>query len=562
MICGACGTENRADRRFCRSAVTPWPRRARRAAPPTSRATGSAGRAARGSGRRAAPAAAATVGAAATGEPDSGRDDRAATRVRPVRRPRRLHVGRRSGRPGDGAGAPASLLRAGPGGDRALRRDRREVHRGRRDGGLGHAGRARGRPERAVRAALDLVEAVVRIDHAGWERPLEARAAVMTGEAAITVGASGQGMVSGDLVNSASRLQAAAEPGWVLVDDATRGATEASISFEPAGEQALKGKQRCRRRPGGPSASWSAAAGRVGRTRLEPPFVGRDERAASAQGARPRHRPRVEGPAGLDRRAWPASARAGWPGSSRSTSTASPRTSTGTRDARPPTARASPSGRSARWSGSVPGSPRPTSPDVARQRLATRCRRVRPRRRRSARWIGPAAGRRCSGSRGADDRAIRPLRGLADVLRAGRRAGHDGHGLRGPPVGGPGPARLHRARSLEWSRAHPILDRHAGPTRAARTPAGLGRGPRNFTSLHLEPLEDAAMRELLAGLVAGLPPAPGRPDRRSGPRASRSTPSRRCACSSAMGGWSPTRTASCVRSAIRHARASRTRCAG
>jgi class 3 adenylate cyclase len=129
-------------------------------------------------------------------------------------------------------------------------------------------------PERAVRAALDLVDAVVRIDHAGWERPLEARAAVMTGEAATTVGASGQGMVSGDLVNSASRLQAAAEPGWVLVDDATRGSTEASISFEAAGDLMLKGKRDV-------VAAWRALgvlSGRAGAGRsvgLEPPFVGR-----------------------------------------------------------------------------------------------------------------------------------------------------------------------------------------------------------------------------------------------------------------------------------------------
>ena len=69
--------------------------------------------------------------------------------------------------------------------------------------------------ERAVRAALDIVEAVptLRGEGAGPEMALRARAGVLTGEAAVTVGAVGQGMIAGDLVNTASRLQAAAAPG-------------------------------------------------------------------------------------------------------------------------------------------------------------------------------------------------------------------------------------------------------------------------------------------------------------------------------------------------------------
>ena len=56
--------------------------------------------------------------------------------------------------------------------------------------------------ERAVRAALDLVEAVPAA-RAG----IQARAGVLTGEAAVTLGATDQGMVAGDLVNTACRLQ-------------------------------------------------------------------------------------------------------------------------------------------------------------------------------------------------------------------------------------------------------------------------------------------------------------------------------------------------------------------
>src|SRR5438067_879044 len=91
--------------------------------------------------------------------------------------------------------------------------------------------------ERAVRAALDLVAAVPELAPG-----LYARAGVVTGEAAVTIGAEGQGMVAGDLVNTASRIQAAAEPGVVLAGDTTRRSTEAAIAYEPAGEHELKGK--------------------------------------------------------------------------------------------------------------------------------------------------------------------------------------------------------------------------------------------------------------------------------------------------------------------------------
>ena len=91
--------------------------------------------------------------------------------------------------------------------------------------------------ERAVRAALDLVEAVAALD-AG----LRARAGVLTGEAAVTLGATGQGLVAGDLVNTASRVQSAAEPGTVLVGESTRRASEAAVVYEEAGSFELKGK--------------------------------------------------------------------------------------------------------------------------------------------------------------------------------------------------------------------------------------------------------------------------------------------------------------------------------
>src|SRR5215217_6585531 len=71
--------------------------------------------------------------------------------------------------------------------------------------------------ERAVRAALDLVDRVN-----GLGPNIQARAGVLTGEAAVTVGATNQGMVAGDLVNTAARLQSVAEPGAVLVGEQTQ----------------------------------------------------------------------------------------------------------------------------------------------------------------------------------------------------------------------------------------------------------------------------------------------------------------------------------------------------
>src|SRR5207247_8476721 len=96
--------------------------------------------------------------------------------------------------------------------------------------------------ERAVRAALDLVAAVAALGQEVGAPELTARAGVLTGEAAVALGAEGQGMVAGDLVNTASRIQAAADPGAVLVGESTRRATDAAIAYEDARSYELKGK--------------------------------------------------------------------------------------------------------------------------------------------------------------------------------------------------------------------------------------------------------------------------------------------------------------------------------
>jgi class 3 adenylate cyclase/tetratricopeptide (TPR) repeat protein len=124
--------------------------------------------------------------------------------------------------------------------------------------------------ERCVRAALELVDAIRSLAPG-----LQARAGVLTGEAAVTLGAQNQGMVAGDLVNTASRLQSAAAPGTVLVGEATQRATAGAIAFDPIGDQVLKGKEL-------PVPAWVALRvvskrKGLGRSdRLEAPFVGRE----------------------------------------------------------------------------------------------------------------------------------------------------------------------------------------------------------------------------------------------------------------------------------------------
>ncbi|HUP83497.1 MAG TPA: adenylate/guanylate cyclase domain-containing protein [Candidatus Limnocylindria bacterium] len=125
--------------------------------------------------------------------------------------------------------------------------------------------------ERAVRAAFELVDAA-----RGLGDGVQARAGIVTGEAAVTIGAEGQGMVAGDMVNTASRLQSVAPAGSVLVSESTMNATKAAIAYESVGAQELKGKTA-------PFAAYRAlrvVANRGGGQRsegLEAPFSGRDE---------------------------------------------------------------------------------------------------------------------------------------------------------------------------------------------------------------------------------------------------------------------------------------------
>ncbi|HJQ51554.1 MAG TPA: AAA family ATPase [Gaiellaceae bacterium] len=124
-------------------------------------------------------------------------------------------------------------------------------------------------PERAVRAAVAIRGAV------GTD--LEIRTAVNTGEALVALGArtvEGEGMVSGDVVNTAARLQSAAPVNGILVGETTYRATRNVIDYREAPPVEAKGKSR-------PIPVWEVVAvrSRLGsdvEEQLQTPLVGRE----------------------------------------------------------------------------------------------------------------------------------------------------------------------------------------------------------------------------------------------------------------------------------------------
>jgi class 3 adenylate cyclase/tetratricopeptide (TPR) repeat protein len=96
--------------------------------------------------------------------------------------------------------------------------------------------------ERAVRAGLDLVAEVAALGESVGAAELSMRVGIVTGSVAVTLGATHEGMVAGDAVNTAARVQTAAAPGTVWVDQETYGLTSAAVAFTDMGEHGLKGK--------------------------------------------------------------------------------------------------------------------------------------------------------------------------------------------------------------------------------------------------------------------------------------------------------------------------------
>ena len=107
-------------------------------------------------------------------------------------------------------------------------------------------------PERAVRAALAIRSFAV-------EDGLELRIGVATGEALVTLDArpdAGETMATGDVVNTAARLQAAAPVNGILVSEKTFSATRDTIAFREREPVVVKGKA-------GPVAIWEATSART-----------------------------------------------------------------------------------------------------------------------------------------------------------------------------------------------------------------------------------------------------------------------------------------------------------
>ena len=101
-------------------------------------------------------------------------------------------------------------------------------------------------PERAVRAALAVREAVAELNAADPELDLQVRLAVNTGEAIVSLGArteAGEAMVAGDVVNTASRLQTAAPTNGILVGEETYRATRGLVDYGEADPIVVKGKR-------------------------------------------------------------------------------------------------------------------------------------------------------------------------------------------------------------------------------------------------------------------------------------------------------------------------------
>jgi class 3 adenylate cyclase/tetratricopeptide (TPR) repeat protein len=100
-------------------------------------------------------------------------------------------------------------------------------------------------PERAVRAALAIQDAIVELNEEKPGLELEVRVGVTTGEALVALDArpeAGEGMAAGDVMNTGARLQAAAPPGGVLVGETTYRATRHVIDYEPVAPVEGKGK--------------------------------------------------------------------------------------------------------------------------------------------------------------------------------------------------------------------------------------------------------------------------------------------------------------------------------
>ena len=131
--------------------------------------------------------------------------------------------------------------------------------------------------ERAVRAALELLEAIADLNDADPDLALAVRIGIETGEAVVVLDARpelGEGFVTGDVVNTASRLQGVAAAGGIVIGPGAHRAVADIFDLDEQPAAALKGKAE-------PVGVWSVRGARsrlgVGVVRDHTvPMVGRE----------------------------------------------------------------------------------------------------------------------------------------------------------------------------------------------------------------------------------------------------------------------------------------------
>ena len=420
---------------------------------------------------------------------------------------------------------------------RPLRRDDREVHRRRGDGGVGRAGGARGRrrARRAGRARAGR-RGGARSARRSERRDLRARAGVVTGQVAVA-GQPGRGP---------GRRRPRQHRGPRAVRRRARhGARRRGDPPGDLGGDRLRGRRastrsRARRSRCGCGApcAWSpASAGaqreRASRRRSSAATPSCGWSRSSSTPASTRRAARLVAVSGAGRRGQDAAAA----GSSSSTSTAWRTPCCGTPAAASPTARASPTGRWPRWSASGSGSPRTRRAERPPRSSRPGC----------ERWVPDAAERGVPRARGSARCWASPSPGSGrEELFAGwrlffeRLAEHEPVVLVFEDLQWADEGLLDFIEHLlDWSAQQPIFILTLRPARAGRAPAGLARRGRAAPRvIALEPLGDA--RDGGAARRAGRRlPAEAR-DRIVAPGRGRCrcTRSRPCARSPTAGCWS------------------------
>jgi class 3 adenylate cyclase/tetratricopeptide (TPR) repeat protein len=125
--------------------------------------------------------------------------------------------------------------------------------------------------ERAVRCGIAVLDDIASLDPAGPAAGMRVRGAVNTGEAIVSLGSEherGEALATGDVVNTAARLQTAAPPGGLVVGEETYRATRRSIRYEELPAVDAKGKRQ-------PVPAW-LVVGEGTSARPASGFVGRD----------------------------------------------------------------------------------------------------------------------------------------------------------------------------------------------------------------------------------------------------------------------------------------------